>query len=449
MESSKQHRMYRCERKGCGAILSTAWNLKRHNLDMHQLPISAFLNTTAFNFEDSSPPPAATCDTTTSMIQASEALFENTLPFDLQFGPQGHYGLASHIHYQDPGLTQAPTFPKFYSSLLSDPDRQSNAALHHRPAATRLDLDFCWPKEFSLPYSNLSLAGTEEQPSSGLSSSFTPVSYVDRQSLSISIQRSSKDNDDLFSDLVALEANSSRGSNSNSSPIAQSSSTSIESKRKRSIHNDRIFRARVLPSMPEYEVRESKVKPGQQKAIDWLSRTAKQHFDSLFETLIVRLGGVKPTHRGACVLCPEDWRSLTPSSLASSSSFKILTANQLPARQSPRLTFQYSDHVTTFARAVAWYRSGPWPRTGVSLDNLLGGGPFTPMEASHLCHQEHCIVHVSYESAEVNQDRKNCALRAHLARHAGDDFPSLAPIMILRVFFKYVHITGGTGEFDY
>ncbi|KAL8762038.1 MAG: hypothetical protein Q9184_001885 [Pyrenodesmia sp. 2 TL-2023] len=59
----------------------------------------------------------------------------------------------------------------------------------------------------------------------------------------------------------------------------------------------------------------------------------------------------------------------------------------------------------------------------VQLDNFLGCGPYQPMDASHLCHQDHCIVHVTYEAADINQDRKLCAERARNARKEGADIP--------------------------
>jgi hypothetical protein len=45
------------------------------------------------------------------------------------------------------------------------------------------------------------------------------------------------------------------------------------------------------------------------------------------------------------------------------------------------------------------------------------------MQASHLCHHHLCIVHVVYESAEVNTDRKQCYQRAKFLRHEGLPVP--------------------------
>ncbi len=209
-----------------------------------------------------------------------------------------------------------------------------------------------------------------------------------------------------------------RSSSSGSSRNEESADTEDRTsrKRKRSIPNDRILRAHLCQKMPNYEVKQSQRVPGQQKAIDWLSRKARQEFQQVFRAFVARWGGVEPTHQGTCVLCPEDWRSLTPTSLVENN---ILDPYRLPGRHSPRLMYQYSDHITTFTRAVAWF-GGKCPRSGIYLDNFLGCGPYKPMEASHLCHQEHCLLHVVYEPADINQDRKSCAAEARFARQSGE-----------------------------
>ncbi|KAL8668261.1 MAG: hypothetical protein Q9202_000239 [Teloschistes flavicans] len=46
------------------------------------------------------------------------------------------------------------------------------------------------------------------------------------------------------------------------------------------------------------------------------------------------------------------------------------------------------------------------------------------MDASHLCHQEHCLVHIVYEAADLNQDRRECAAGARAARLDSTDIPA-------------------------
>lgn len=187
-------------------------------------------------------------------------------------------------------------------------------------------------------------------------------------------------------------------------------------KRKRSLPpTDRVLRAQFAPPIPQYQVKRSRIEAGQQKAIAWLGTPAKTDYDRVYANFVGRFGGVNPSHRGTCVLCPEDLRAVDPASLVD-----LVDPRRLPAGNSPRLTYRYSDHTTDFARATGWF-NGPWPRTGVQLDNLIGCGLFEPMDASHLCHQEHCLVHLTYEAAHTNQDRKQCAAGARSARRAGTE----------------------------
>lgn len=86
--------------------------------------------------------------------------------------------------------------------------------------------------------------------------------------------------------------------------------------------------------------------------------------------------------------------------------------------QSPRAWYSYRDHATTLVRAKAWYNAS-WPRSGIELDNFLGYGPYKAMDASHLCHHRHCILHVVYEPAHINADRNDCFTRARFLRAEG------------------------------
>jgi len=85
------------------------------------------------------------------------------------------------------------------------------------------------------------------------------------------------------------------------------SAVSSTKKRKRSIvPSDRINRARLLKTMSMYEVEQSKKKPGQQRALDWLSYLAKDRFGEEHVSLLAKWGGVKVGHKGTCILCLED-----------------------------------------------------------------------------------------------------------------------------------------------
>ncbi|KAL8819225.1 MAG: hypothetical protein Q9223_002307, partial [Gallowayella weberi] len=178
--------------------------------------------------------------------------------------------------------------------------------------------------------------------------------------------------------------------------------------------NDRVLRAKVLPPAPEYEVTESPAIPGQQQGIEWLTANSKKLFDLVFANVVGRSGGVTPTHQGTCVLCFKD-------SGQDNSSAEL---RHLPSLQSSPLMYQYSDYSTTFTRAVGWF--GLWRRTGVLLDNFQGhtNRCYKPMDATQLCHQEHCGMHITYELVEVKEDRKRCAAEARTARQEHKDIPT-------------------------
>lgn len=61
-----------------------------------------------------------------------------------------------------------------------------------------------------------------------------------------------------------------------------------------------------------------------------------------------------------------------------------------------------------------------WPAPAAGMKNAigpeLGYGPYKPMDGSHLCHHEHCLIHLDYESAVINVDRWNCCLKARFLR---------------------------------
>ncbi|KAI4284959.1 MAG: hypothetical protein L6R38_001026 [Xanthoria sp. 2 TBL-2021] len=92
-----------------------------------------------------------------------------------------------------------------------------------------------------------------------------------------------------------------------------------------------------------------------------------------------------------------------------------------PSGQAARLRYGFEDHVTAYARALAWF--GKWPRSGLEHDNFLGDGDNKPMDASHVCHHDACIIHVAYEPAYMNQERKECCQIARKLRQEEKDIP--------------------------
>ena len=179
----------------------------------------------------------------------------------------------------------------------------------------------------------------------------------------------------------------------------------------------RIEKARVREAMPTYEVPRSKKLGDQQKGLNWLSQHGKEKFDKFHQNFLAQWG-VKPEYESIHVLCPEDWSSLEPRSL-----LQLFTTRKCPTQGTGRLSYAYSDHTTSYARALVWFDSQSWLRSGMELDNFLGAGPFQRKHASHTCHHEYYLVHLILEDAHTNQDRKTCYELAIFLRQEGLPIP--------------------------
>ena len=185
-------------------------------------------------------------------------------------------------------------------------------------------------------------------------------------------------------------------------------------KRKRERVTGRTIGADRKADVPTYRVKRSKKTPGQQRGLDRLSVSGKAHFDDTLEVLLAQWG-VKARHRDTCVLLPEDWKALEPVELMA-----IFQNHELPSG-SGRVWYSYSDHATSLGRAAAWF--GSWPRKAADLDQFLNCGPYKPKDGSYLCHYKHCIVHLVYESAAINQERWNCCEEALFLRQDDREVP--------------------------
>ncbi|KAI4196474.1 MAG: hypothetical protein LQ348_002305 [Seirophora lacunosa] len=191
----------------------------------------------------------------------------------------------------------------------------------------------------------------------------------------------------------------------------------LDKKRKRCAGDYRVIRSRQTPLAPSYPIVESPNIPGQSRAIDWRKLQGKRDFDVEFAMVLLRLGGVKPIHRGTCVLGPDEFRCLEPSDIL----LRTTRPEQLPTQHSQPMMYDYIDHTTALTLAAAWFRSDDWPHNGFAFDNFLGCHLYRSMSASHLCGQEHCLTHVMYEATETKQDRVNCVQQAKAARRRGHD----------------------------
>lgn len=212
------------------------------------------------------------------------------------------------------------------------------------------------------------------------------------------------------------------GSGQSEAPVtdqsgAETPQVAVSRKRRSSFDDDgffedynRVTKARRLEFVPQYIVKSSTSRQGnlQLKALEWLGSPAKGLFDDTYGAILSRWG-VQREHTGTCVLVPEAWSSLDPTLL-----MRLFSPEKCPTIDFARLAYRYADHTSTFARALTWFQQ--WPRRGIDLDNFLGYGPFTPIDASHLCHHNHCIVHIAYEGSHVNQDRRQCIEQARSLR---------------------------------
>lgn len=180
----------------------------------------------------------------------------------------------------------------------------------------------------------------------------------------------------------------------------------------------RSLQASVKDVVPSYPVKESKKFPGQLRGIDWLKKEAMVKFQNFYQGLLTQWG-VAPGYTGTCVLVPEAYRPLEPLDIMA----KIIQDEESYARPgTPRAFFAMYDHGTTVARALAWFSE--WPRKGAHLDNFIGSGEYAPMDASHTCHHDHCLIHITYEAADVNVSREDCCREARrLRRQNAADVP--------------------------
>ncbi|KAI0188352.1 hypothetical protein EV127DRAFT_513098 [Xylaria flabelliformis] len=176
-------------------------------------------------------------------------------------------------------------------------------------------------------------------------------------------------------------------------------------------------RARFRDVMPAYDAPSSRKYPGQQRGLQWLSRGGRDSMDA-FVTRMMASWGVRTTHSGTCIIWPQDWQALEPEMLAG-----LLTFENAPLIDSDRSMYAHDDHITTTARAIAWFAR--WPRTGIQLDNFLEVGPYQRNDGSHRCHNPLCInpSHLVLESTGYNIGRQVCQKQASFLRGQGREVP--------------------------
>ena len=163
-----------------------------------------------------------------------------------------------------------------------------------------------------------------------------------------------------------------------------------------------------LGDIPMYDMRQSRRTLDQPKALYWLTQEAKLKFDKSYETILTAWGRtVRQT--GTCLLVPKDWRFSNPLNLMA-----LFNFDNVPSPSASRAWYSFADHGTFLIRVMVWFSKSS--RTNLDLDVFLDCAPYKSMDASHLCHHEHCIVHVVYEPADINLDRLRCCRRARFLR---------------------------------
>ena len=195
-------------------------------------------------------------------------------------------------------------------------------------------------------------------------------------------------------------------------PSRSTFTTAVTGRKRKLSHStaSRALQAAASDDVPDYPVKISKKHPGQMRAIDWLKNETKIRFENFYTGLLAQWG-VRPGYKGTCVLVPEGYRALEPLEIMD----KITRDPECYAPSGdPRAFWTMGDHGTTVVRALAWFSE--WlPRKGVDLDNFLGSG-FAPKDASHTCHHDHCLIHITYEAAHVNARRDECIREARRLR---------------------------------
>ena len=382
LSRSRDRKIYKCERTNttsqrlCNATFSRASSLKRHEMRYHQ-----DVESTTFVFYISG------SRSRRSVYSTSKSIISNAT--------------ASARHSASRRASRI--------SILATCPSSSRAVQFLAPCSTPLEMPLARSQqnlsEASTPLSLTSSTSLQE----ALLSTITPPTSASqiRSRLPELLERSDDTLDSNYNARALNHQNNSHGNNGTAYSVAHISQGSTNASQTMSSPNDRPLEF-LNGMMPSYEIRLSRRTLDQSKGLDWLTQTTKKKFDNTYETLLTRWG-VTSRHTRICVLVSEDWRFSNSLDLMT-----LFSIDNVPSASSSRAWYSYADHETSLIRAKVWYAKSS--RTDLDLDVFLGCGPYKSMNASHLCHHEHCIVHITYESADVNQDRQQCCRRAHFLR---------------------------------
>ena len=177
--------------------------------------------------------------------------------------------------------------------------------------------------------------------------------------------------------------------------------SSLKRRRSSNTSIDRVAEIRLKDHLSVYRVKTSKRHHRQQKVIEWLTWETKVNCEKI-RNFYKSFWNITENHYDICVFFSKNWRSIDFMHLM------ISWDDRTYSKKFNRAFYSYADHATTLIKAIVWFANEQWSRRNVELDKFLDVESWKSMNASHLCHHDHCIVHAVYESTDINRERFLC-----------------------------------------
>ena len=177
--------------------------------------------------------------------------------------------------------------------------------------------------------------------------------------------------------------------------------SSLKRRRSSNTSIDRVVEIRLKDHLSIYRVKTSKKHHRQQKVIEWLIWETKINCEKI-RNFYKSFWEITENHYDICVLLSKNWRSIDLMHLM------ISWDDRIYSKKFNRASYSYANHATTLIKAIVWFANEQWSRRNVELDKFLDVESWKSMNASHLCHHDHCIVHAVYESTDINRERFLC-----------------------------------------
>ena len=158
-----------------------------------------------------------------------------------------------------------------------------------------------------------------------------------------------------------------------------------------------------------YEIKSFKQDLVELKTLQWLILTIQKKFYRIYETFLTRWK-ITTRYKKTCFFVSQAWK------FSNSLNLMILfSCDDRFKSNSFRAWYSNVNHETLIVRVLIWYVKKS--RTNFDLDVFLKCELYKSMNASYLCHYEHCITHVCFEFSHINQNRQNCVRRAQFLRN--------------------------------